>query len=89
MSQGLERAKAILAGGGVPPSKRDLALEIEQKVAAGRRVDYYGRKWAAEVLGRPLLRGGRHAVRPDASDRRAGDDSFGGFDGDDDLVVIG
>lgn len=89
MSRGLEQAKAILAGGVVPPSRRDLALEIEQKVAAGRQVDYYGRKWAAEVLGRPLLRGGRHAVRPDVSDRRAGDDSFGGFDSDDDLVVIG
>lgn len=55
---------------------REWAAIIEQRYASGVDVPTYAVKQAADVLGRPLLRGGKRAQRPDSSDRRAGDDSF-------------
>lgn len=49
------------------------AHRIAKRVEAGEVIDRYAVNAASEVLGRPILRGGKHAVRPDAKDRQAGD----------------
>lgn len=59
---------AALANG-----NREWARRIAAKVEAGERIDRYAVNLAAEALGRPILRGGKHAERPDAKDKQAGD----------------
>ena len=52
---------------------REWARRIAARVEAGERVARYAVSLASEALGRPILRGGKHAQRPDAKDRQAGD----------------
>lgn len=52
---------------------RAWALRIAQRVESGEFIERYAIGLASEVLGRPILRGGRHAERPDSKDRQAGD----------------
>lgn len=59
---------AALANG-----NREWARRIAARVEKGERIDRYVVNLASEALGRPILRGGKHAVRPDAKDRQAGD----------------
>lgn len=59
---------AALANG-----SREWARRIAARVEAGERVDRYAVNLASEALGRTILRGGKHAYRPDAKDRQAGD----------------
>ena len=58
---------------------REWAVSIERRYAAGELIARIAIDWAAEVLGRPILRGGKHAARPDAKDRQAGDLHDDGF----------
>lgn len=59
------------------------AHRIAKRVEGGELIERYAVNLAAEVLGRPILRGGKHAVRPDAKDRQAGD-----LHGRDEMVAI-
>lgn len=68
----------------VPPSGRKAFEEIARRIEAGETLSPIARKYAEEVLGRRILRGGKHAVRPDAMDRAAGDV----IDGDEPMVVL-
>lgn len=52
---------------------RSWAYRLAARVEAGAFVDRLAVEWASEVLERPILRGGKHAVRPDAKDMQAGD----------------
>lgn len=52
---------------------KDWMTKIEGRVAAGECVPYLVQKMVEEALGRPLLRGGKHAYRPDTKDLQAGD----------------
>ncbi len=58
---------------GLASGNREWARRIAARVEAGERVDRYSINLASEALGRRILRGGKHAVRPDAKDRQAGD----------------
>lgn len=51
---------------------RQWAHDIAQRVEAGETLPRISVKYAEQVLGRPILRGGKHAARPDAKDRQAG-----------------
>lgn len=57
----------------VANGNREWARRIAARVEAGERLDRYAVNLASDALGRPILRGGKHAVRPDAKDRQAGD----------------
>lgn len=52
---------------------REWARRIAARVEAGEFIERYAIGLASAVLGRPILRGGKHAVRPDGKDRQAGD----------------
>ena len=52
---------------------RAWALAIAERIEAGKFVDRIAQEWAAEVLDRPLLKGGKHARRPDVKDLQAND----------------
>ena len=58
--------------GGMTGSK-EWAVSIERRCAAGELIARLAVDWASEVLGRPILRGGKHAARPDTKDLQAGD----------------
>lgn len=49
------------------------AYRLAARVEAGEFVERSVIELASQVIGRPILRGGKHAVRPDAKDRQAGD----------------
>ena len=57
----------------VANGSRAWALRIAQRVESGEFIERYAINLASEVLGRPILRGGKHAARPDAKDLQAGD----------------
>ena len=67
---------------GLTNGNREWARRIAARVEAGERLDRYAVNLAAEALGRTILRGGKHALRPDAKDRQAGDFN------DDELVPL-
>lgn len=52
---------------------RDWAVQIAERVEAGERVARIAVDYATDVLKRPILRGGKHASRPDTKDRQAND----------------
>jgi len=52
---------------------RDWAVRVATRVEAGEFVARISIDWASEVLGRPILRGGKHTHRPDTKDLQAGD----------------
>lgn len=52
---------------------RAWARKIEERYGRGEKVPWAAVRKASDMLGRPLLRGGKHAQRPDAKDRQAGD----------------
>ena len=54
---------------------KDWARSVEARYAKGAIVPRIAVDWASEVLGRPLLRGGKHQRRPDVMDKQAGDTS--------------
>lgn len=56
---------------------------IAQRVEAGETVPTISWLYAEEVLGRQILCGGKHAQRPDAKDKQAGD-----YRDRDDMVVL-
>lgn len=60
------------------------AFRLACRVESGECVERYAVNLAAEVIGRPILRGGKHAIRPDVKDRQAGDL----HQGRDELVAI-
>lgn len=61
---------------------RAWARRLAERVEAGEFVGHLAVEMASEVLDRPILRGGKHAVRPDTKDLQAGDYH------DDDRVAI-
>lgn len=69
-AEAARRATSAAAPSG--PNGKAVYEAIARRVEAGERVPYVARKYAEEVLGRSILRGGRHAQRPDAKDRQAG-----------------
>lgn len=52
---------------------RSWAMHVAERVEAGESVARIAIEWASDVLGRRLLRGGKHTCRPDAMDLQAGD----------------
>lgn len=53
---------------------RDWARKLAHRYEVlGEHLPIYAVRCAEEVLGRQLLRGGKHARRPDAKDRQAND----------------
>ena len=52
---------------------KDWIKKIEDRVAAGECVPFLVQKMAEDMLGHPLLRGGKHAERPDTKDLQAND----------------
>lgn len=52
---------------------REWAQRIAARVESGELVGRYAIVMASAVLGRPILRGGKHVQRPDVKDRQAGD----------------
>lgn len=58
---------------GIAQGSREWAKRIAARVESGQFVERYPITLAAEVLGRPILRGGKHAQRPDVKDKQAGD----------------
>ena len=64
---------------------RDWAGVIAARVEAGETVAHAVKSAAEQVIGRKLLRGGKHVQRPDAKDRQAG--QVNEFD-DDKMVVL-
>lgn len=65
---------------GSGPSARKVFEEIARRIEAGESVSPIAQRYAEEVLGRRILRGGRHAARPDRADLVAGDRSHGADD---------
>ena len=61
---------------------RSWARRLADRVESGEVVERFPIELASEVLGRQILRGGKHAVRPDTKDLQAGDYH------DDDRVAI-
>ena len=68
-----------LCGG---PSPAEVWLRAAERYESGEGpvLSVSAKAMIEGVIGRPLLRGGRHAARPDAADRRAGDTSVGSDD---------
>ena len=62
---------------------RSWADVIAAKVEAGETVSRISREYAEQILGRRLLRGGKHARRPDTKDKQAGD-----YRDDNEMVVL-
>ena len=62
---------------------KEWASEIARRYEAGETIPRISVKYAEDVLGRPLLRGGKHAQRPDTKDKQAGD-----YREADDMVVL-
>lgn len=62
----------------------DDARRVWERMAArierGEVTSWWARQAAAEILGRPIPVGGRHAARPDTMDRAAGDRTVGDDD---------
>lgn len=61
---------------GVSVGDRAWIARVEARAAEGQAVPFAVQKMFTDLTGRHLLFGGKHARRPDSSDRRAGDDSF-------------
>jgi len=62
---------------------KEWAAAIARRYEAGETVPRISVQYAEEVLGRQLLRGGKHAQRPDTKDRQAGD-----YRDDKEMVVL-
>lgn len=72
MSKG-QKIDSRAAGASRGPSARAVFEGIARRIEAGETVSPIARRYAEEFLGRRILRGGKHAVRPDHMDRAAGD----------------
>jgi hypothetical protein len=65
------------------------ASEVARLIEAGdRKIPGIAWRWAEEVLGRKILRGGKHAQRPDVKDRQAGQAAEHARDDDDGMVQL-
>lgn len=67
---------------------RSWADVIAARVEAGETVPRISRQYAEQVLGRRLLRGGKHAQRPDNKDKQAGQAADFVESNDDRMVVL-
>jgi len=67
---------------------RSWADVIAARIEAGETVPRISRQYAEQVLGRRLLRGGKHAARPDVKDRQAGQAADFERPADTEMVVL-
>lgn len=65
---------------------RSWAQTIAERAERGETLPRKSIELAEAVLGRKILRGGKHAVRPDAKDRQAG--QAADFTSDDSMVIL-
>ena len=58
---------------GLGEGNKEWARAIARRAEKGEPVDRIAIEMASSVLGRTILRGGKHAARPDIKDRQAND----------------